>query len=779
MLARMKKHFSHTSDKKNFSLLFTVGLLIGLLAIAVTVLGAPGRNADVDDDDISLSPYFQVKGAGDGVDALPLKSTQVDAVLAGIIAEVRVVQTYQNDGATPLEARYIFPASTRAAVHGMTMTVGERRIEAQIKEKEAARKTYEKARREGKTASLLESHRSNVFEMNVANILPGDTVTVELRYNELLVPEDGEYEWIFPTVVGPRYTKKAAKPGPEKTDAKSDVMETIPNPPVANPPAGSSPAANPFAGTKRLGGEGIPYLRTNSNSNGNGGNGNGSDGENEPVFTLTADVIAGTRVKKVKCVSHRVETSGTDGGVRVTLPPRAGTAMNRDFILRYRLAGESLAGGLMLDEFKGEKYFLLTVQPPARVEKAMIPPRDYVFVMDVSGSMWGFPLDVSQRLLKELLINLRDADTFNVLLFSGSSRALFDAPVAATSENIAAALALFEAGRKYNDYGGGTELLPALKRALTPPPARDSVSRSIVVITDGYVDLEAEAYALVHDNLGDANLFAFGIGSSVNRELIERLARAGRTEPTVIENEKRARAAAEKFRKMIESPVLTNVRVEFNGGAVAAPDVLSQRPIVMCGKWPEHTDPSTQVIRLGGQTGAGPWSTEIRAADALDLGAHGTLALLWAREHLADLRDLHALRVDAPKQKSAIIELGLKYNLLTPFTSFVAVDMTPRLSAEAAAQAKKVTQALPLPKGVGKNAIGVGKNAVGMSKNTTGVSEDATGVNENAIGVSEDAADSVPTSPEPETIGLLLVAAMVAAVALHRKHGGKLWKGAA
>jgi Ca-activated chloride channel family protein len=738
MLARMKKHFSHTSDRKRFSLLFAGTLLFGLIAIAATVMGAPGRDADSDDVDVTLSPYFQVRGAEDGVDALPLKSTQVDAVLAGIIAEVRVVQTYQNDGVTPLEARYIFPASTRAAVHGMTMTVGERRIEAQIKEKEAARKTYEKARREGKTASLLESHRSNVFEMNVANILPGDTVTVELRYNELLVPEDGEYEWVFPTVTGPRYTKKAATHEPEKNDKRNDTAEKIPN---------------PLAGTKRLGGDGIPYLRANAT------------GENEPVFILTADVIAATRVKKTKCVSHRAEMTNIDGGVRVTLPPRAGVAMNRDFILRYRLAGELLAGGLMLDEFKGEKYFLLTVQPPARVEKAMIPPRDYVFVMDVSGSMWGFPLDVSQRLLKELLINLRDADTFNVLLFSGSSRALFDAPVAATSENIAAALALFEAGRKYNDYGGGTELLPALKRALALPAARDSVSRSIVVVTDGYVDVEAETYALVHDNLGSANLFAFGIGSSVNRELIERLARAGRTEPTVIENEKRARAAAEKFRKMIESPVLTNVRVEFNGGIVAAPDVLLQRPIVMCGKWPEHTDPSTQVIRLGGQTGSGPWSTEIRADDALDLGAHGTLALLWAREHLADLRDLHALRVDAPKQKSAIIELGLKYNLLTPFTSFVAVDMTPRLSAEAAAQAKKVTQALPLPKGVGKNAIGVSKNA-------TGVSEDASGM-------SEDAADSVPTSPEPETIGLLLVAAMVAAVVLHRKHGGKLWKGAA
>ncbi|AWI09362.1 hypothetical protein CKA38_09000 [Ereboglobus luteus] len=721
MLARMENP-SHHFAPKNFNqklsaLYFAAALLLGFIAFGITVVAAPDRSADLDDPDVSLSPYFQVKGAEDGVDALPLKSTQVDAVLAGVIAGVRVVQTYQNEGATPLEARYIFPASTRAAVHGMTMTVGERRIEAQIKEKAEARKTYEKARREGKTASLLESHRSNVFEMNVANILPGDTVTVELRYNELITPEEGEYEWFFPTVVGPRYTRKATGPAREK-------QETLP--------------LDPLAGSKRLGGEGLAYLGENE------------DGENEPVFTLTAEILAGTRVQKMKCVSHRIDTEATGGGVRVSLPPRAGIAMNRDFILRYRLAGGALATGLMVDSFKGENYFLLTVQPPARVEPAQMPARDYVFVMDVSGSMWGFPLEVSQRLLKEMLINLRDIDTFNVLLFSGSSRTLFETPVAATTENIAAAIALFESGRKYNDYGGGTELLPALKRAFELPRTRAGVSRNIVVITDGYVDLEAEAYALVHESLGDANLFAFGIGSSVNRELIERLARAGRTEPTVIENEKRAQNAAEKFRKMIESPVLTNVRVEFAGGSLSAPDVLSQRPIVMCGKWPDHIDPSTQTIRLGGQTGGGEWSTEISVADAVDLNSNGTLALLWARERLWELKDLHALRADAPKQKAAIIELGLKYNLLTPFTSFVAVDLTPRLSADAASQAKKVTQALPLPKGV----------------------------SELAVGVTEEAVDSVPTSPEPETVALLIVAAMVAAV-MWRKREQKMRRGAA
>jgi len=722
--------------------------LLHIVSVAALLLGAPAGGAslsgagaplpsdgfvsdsDSDNPDVSLSPYFQVKGAEAGVDALPLKSTQVDAVIGGVVAEVRVVQTYQNEGATPLEARYVFPASTRAAVHGMTMTVGERRIEAQIKEKEEARKTYETAKREGKTASLLESHRSNVFEMNVANILPGDTVTVELRYNELITPSDGEYEWVFPTVVGPRYTRAAGAAGAGRMTQDPGLSAGV--------GAGARQTVVP-----------VPYAKK-------GG------AENEPVFSLSVDVLSGSPVKKVKCVSHRVETTDIDGGVRVTLPPRAEVAMNRDFILRYKLAGDALASGLLLDEFKGEKYFLLMVQPPARVEPAMVPPRDYLFVMDVSGSMMGFPLNVSAALLREMLLNLRAQDTFNVLLFSGGNRVLFDAPVAATPENIAQTLALFEA-RSFG--GGGTELLPALKRALAMPRAQTGASRSIIVVTDGYVDVEAEAYALVRENLGDANLFAFGIGTAVNRELMERLARAGKSEAVIVDNEHRAAAAAEKLRKMIEAPVLTHVRATIapaastiddtsdtsdTGDASVSsatsknfplPDVHSQRPIILCAKWPSGVDERTGVIHISGQSGAGPWSADARAADAVNLNGRGTLALLWARERLWDLKDLHAQRVDAEKQKTAIVELGLKYNLLTPFTSFVAVDMTPRISEKAAAQAKKVTQALPLPQGVSEQAVGA------------------------------DDSEGVPTSPEPETWALMIVAALAASAMWWRRKG--------
>ena len=653
------------------------------------VLGMVGLSAALFAAEEARAPFFQVAGGEAGVDALPLKSTRVDATLAGVIADVRVVQSYRNEGAATLEARYIFPGSTRAAVHGMTMTVGTRRIEAVIKEKAEARKTYETAKSAGRTASLLEAARSNVFEMSVANILPGDEVTVELRYTEMLLPVDGEYAWVFPTVVGPRYGGERAEGSGQMSDARRQMSKD---------------------------GEGV--MEAGSQVRGGGG-------MVEPVFTVEVTIAGGVPVREVTSVAHRVETSVEAGKTWVRLPASAVPQMNRDFILRYRLAGDGLASGLLVDEWNGEKFFLLTLQPPARVTSAQVPARDYIFVVDVSGSMHGFPLDVAKTLLSELLVTLRETDSFNVLLFSGASRVLAEAPVAATPENIGAALALITR----QTGGGGTELLPALRQALDLP-RRTGVARSVVVVTDGYVMVEAEAHALVRERLGEANLFAFGIGSSVNRELIERLARAGRAEPAVIEGPARAVEAAEKFRAMIKSPVLTQVRAEFRGFAAREvypevwPDVLAERPLVVVGKF--SGEPSG-AIALKGFSGAGLWEGKVDATNAVNLGGRGVLAQLWARERLEQLRDLHALGDEPVKRKAEIVALGLKYNLLTPFTSFVAVDTTVRAAT---------------------NGVGDGKTVLQPSALPAGVSELAGG-------------ELVPTTPEPETVSLMIVAALV------------------
>jgi Ca-activated chloride channel family protein len=682
-----------------------VAFFIGLVLMALALSGA-----EMNADGGAGSPYFEVKGAAGGVDALPLKSTHVEAVLAGPIAEVSVTQTYTNEGAVPLEARYVFPGSTRAAVHAMTMTVGERRIEAVIKEKGEARKTYEAAKAEGRTTALLEAQRSNVFEMNVGHILPGDVVTVELRYTEMITPENGRYEWVFPTVVGPRYEGgglAARGDGREEPRGISEAGAQV------TADGSVAPEEGRLAGARRY-----------------------EEGIAEPVFTLGVEIAAGVPVRDVACGTHRVEVTNAGGRTRVTLPVSERTQMNRDFILRYRLAGDAIAGGLMIDEWNGEKFFMLTLQPPARVTPALVPPRDYVFVVDVSGSMHGFPLETTKKLMSELLMSLRENDTFNVLLFSGGSRVLSAEPVEATPRNIATALAMLDR----EQGGGGTEVLPSLRHALDLPK-RPGVSRSVVVVTDGYVSVEAEAHALVRKRLGDANLFAFGIGSSVNRELIERLARAGRAEAAVIEGEGRAVEVAEKFRAMIEAPVLTQVRTEFVDFAArdvfpeAWPDVLAQRPLVVVGKF---SGEEKGTIAVKGFSGAGLWTGKIDVAGATDLGGRGVLAQLWARGRLEQLRDLHALGDEPLKRKEEIVALGLTYHLLTPYTSFVAVDTAVRKVA-GEADAETVTQPVAFPEGM--------------------------------------SAGSVPTTPEPATVSLMAMVGAVVAWGVWREKGRKRMRG--
>ncbi|HAR46474.1 MAG: trypsin [Nitrospirae bacterium GWC2_57_13] len=602
-------------------------------------------------EDRTLSPYFFVKSDDPEVDRLPLRSTSATVNIAGVIADVTVTQVYKNEGQRPLEAIYVFPASTRAAVYGMKMTIGERIIIAKIRKKDEARQEYEEAKQQGKSASLLEQHRPNVFQMNVANIMPGDEIRVELRYTELLVPENGEYEFVYPTVVGPRYS---------------------------NQPAESAPASEQWVQN--------PYLR---------------QGEAPTYgFDMTVNIAAGLPIQQLISPSHKVDVRYTGpNSASVVLDPTEQKGGNRDYILKYRLAGKAIETGLLLFEGGKENFFLLMLQPPKRVRPEMIPGREYIFIVDISGSMHGFPIEISKKLLKDLIGKLRPTDRFNVLLFAGSSSILSERSLPATPQNIARAIQVIEQQRG----GGGTELLPALKRALALPRA-EGFSRSVVIATDGYVTVEEEAFDLIRTNLGDANFFTFGIGSSVNRLLLEGMARVGMGEPFVITKQEEAAAKAEAFRTLIQSPVLTGIRTEFNGFDVydvepaSVPDVLADRPVIVFGKW---RGKPRGMITVSGLSGDGTHREKIDVASATPSTTNGALRYLWARHRISLLSDYNSLRSDEGRIRE-VTELGLTYNLLTAFTSFLAVDNEVRNKE---GNATTVTQPLPLPEGVSDYAV--------------------------------------------------------------------------
>ncbi len=626
-----------------------------LLAVLIVMAGILYWNAAQSQPDErgdrTLSPYFLVKSDDPTVDRLPLKATSAAVNISGVIADVQVTQRYRNEGRKALEAVYVFPASTRAAVYGMKMTIGKRVIEAKIKKRDEARRDYEQARDEGKSASLLEQQRPNVFQMNVANILPGDEISVELKYTELLVPEDRVYEFVYPTVVGPRYVR----------------------PPEEQAPPAEQWTANPTLHQ----GEAPPY-----------------------AFDLSVNLAAGLPVRDLSSPSHKIKPSfqGPDKA-RISLDPAEKSGGNRDYILRYRLAGDRIQSGLLLSEGEKENFFLLMMQPPRRIAPEQIPGREYLFIVDVSGSMHGFPLDISKKLLADLIGGLRPLDRFNVLLFSGGSSLLAEESLPATPENIRRAVSVIENQRG----GGGTEILPALKRALSLKKGEKD-SRTVVIATDGYVTVEEEVFDLIRKSLGNANLFAFGIGTSVNRHLIEGMARAGMGEPLIIEKPEAAPAQVERFRRMIAAPVLTGVKVDFDGFStydvepLSLPDVLSERPVILFGKWrgkPQGT------VTLRGWSGKGPYRESIDVGKVAPLRGNSSLRYLWARHRIALLSDYNRLRPD-DRRSEEVANLGLTYNLLTAYTSFVAVD------TEVRADGRPVTvrQPLPLPQGVSDYAVG-------------------------------------------------------------------------
>ena len=329
-----------------------------------------------------------------------------------------------------------------------------------------------------------------------------------------------------------------------------------------------------------------------------------------------------------------------------------------------------------------------------------IPPREYIFIVDVSGSMHGFPLNISKKLLKDLIGNLRSTDRFNVLLFAGGSSIMSKQSLPATPKNITHAINMIERQRG----GGGTRLLPALKRALSLPKA-EGFSRSVVIATDGYVSVEEEAFDLIRNNLGNANMFTFGIGSSVNRYIIEGMARVGMGEPFVITKPEQGPEKARQFRKLIQSPVLTGVKIDFGRFEIydveppSIPDVLADRPVIVFGKW--RGRPKDNIL-LQGTAGEHHFVKKIDTTKVKPLEINSALRYLWARHRISILSDYNRLNPQDERVKE-VTNLGLTYNLLTAYTSFVAIDTQIRLRD---GHAITVKQPLPLPQGVSDYAVG-------------------------------------------------------------------------
>ena len=567
-------------------------------------------------NDETECPYFNIETSDSTGVNLSLLATNVDVTISGIIANVEIEQAYYNAGDSTLDATYVFPMSSQAAVYGMDMIVNDRVIQAVIKRKEEANEIFETANENGHTATLLEQHRPNVFQMSLANIKSKDTIKVRMVYTEILQPIKGVYQFVFPTIVGPRYTMDGEEWVSQTIQSASDIQET--------------------------------ELNINMQIN-------------------ASSVVA------AKCESHDIEFDIEPRQVNGSIS----TTPGNDFIVEYYMDNDVIKSGLLLYEGEEENFFLSIIQPPRLDVEFDSPPREYIFIMDVSGSMSGEPIEVSKQLISDLLNDLTFEDRFNIVFFAGASSTLSDTSLPVTADNIKLAQDAIDNVQA----GGGTRILSALDKALNMSGTED-FSRSFVILSDGYVNVEKEVFRLIRENLNEANFFALGIGRNVNRYIIEGIAYVGEGESFVATNGADASEIAESLRRYINRPALTNIEVAFDGIEVydieplTIPDVFSERPVLIYGK---YNKPTSGTFHIEGDYAEGRFSNSLSFED-YSLGIEDNIALkyLWARKRIKLMSDycLASNESDTLSIEEEITRLGLKYSLVTEFTSFVAVDST-------------------------------------------------------------------------------------------------------
>ena len=572
--------------------------------------------------------------------ACPLQHTDVDIDVSGFLARATVTQQFENPFDEKIEAVYTFPLPQRAAVDDMTLTVGDRVVKAKIKRREEAQALYETAKTKGHVAGLLDQERPNIFTQSVANIMPGEQVTVTISYVETLKYEDGWYELMFPMVVGPRYipgsqTGKVGVGWAYGTDQVPDASRMTP--PVTPP-------------TTRAGHD----------------------------ISLNVKLDAGLPVDSLHSVTHEV-IMDTPSANRATVRLKdQATIPNQDFILKFNVAGRKIEDALLTHrngQQGGDGFFTFILQPPDRIEPAEVNPKELVFVLDTSGSMSGFPIEKAKETMKLALDGLYPRDTFNLITFAGSTRVLFPKPVPATKENLRKAQEFLSSRRD----GGGTEMMKAIRTALAPSDSQAHV-RIVCFMTDGYVgnDMAIVAEIQKHPN---ARVFSFGIGSSVNRFLLEKMAEYGRGEVEYVGLHDDGSAAARRFHERVRNPLLTDISVEWGDLQVAdvyptrIPDLFSTKPVLLTGR---YTSAGTGTLRLRGKMAGRIVTKSIQVDFPSTEDQHDVLATLWARTKIAHLmgKDFNGIQrgTTKPEVRKAITQLGLDYRLLTQFTSFVAVE---------------------------------------------------------------------------------------------------------
>lgn len=581
--------------------------------------------------------------------AFPLKHTEVQAKIAGNISRVEVTQSFENPFTTTLEAVYIFPLPDEAAVDDMLIRIGDKTIKGSIKKRQEAQQIYEQAKQQGRTAGLLEQERDNIFTQSLANIQPGEQIDVIIRYSESLKFTAGNYEFVFPMVVAPRYV-----PGiPIEENAGGVGSATAPM--TQNQDTDIVPDAS------RLNAPIIPA------------------GTRSPHdINVTIEIDAGVEVKNVQSPSHQLQISYAEKRVLVKLAGRDNIP-NKDLILRYQVAGESTQATVLSQADERGGHFALYLIPALQYRQDQVVPKDVVFLIDTSGSQMGAPLMQCQELMRRFINGLNPYDTFSIIDFSDTTHQLSPVPLANSFQNRTRAINYIN----QLTANGGTEMLRGIRAVLNFPVTDPGRLRSIVLLTDGYIGNENQIFSEVRQHLQPGNrLYSFGAGSSVNRFLLNRIAELGRGIARIIRHDEPTDEVVDKFYRQINNPVLANINLQWEGDGespiiypATPPDLFAEQPLVLFGKKPDARGGKLHV------TGIVAGGTRYQHTFNLDFEEIGNpaIAQLWGRSRIKELMN-QMVHGDTKLGVETVTDTALTYQLLSQYTAFVAVSDDVRVN---------------------------------------------------------------------------------------------------
>lgn len=571
----------------------------------------------------------------------PLRTTDYSVQVSGYVAKVTVKQKFSNPCKKNIEAVYTFPLSANGAVEEMFIEIGDRKIQGQIRDRDEAAKLYATAKYQGHTAALLEEQRSNVFTQSIANIEPGNSVVVTLKYTEVLDYRDGAFSLVLPTVVGPRFSPRCPlKANVGSISGNTDASKLSP-----------------------------PILPVNKRA--------------EHDVSIAVNLNAGVQTERIFSTTHPILTErSSKRQARIKLAHDRALP-NRDFVLKWEVAQSDLKLGCVSYTNKNEKpgYFSLMLIPPERVTTKDASPKEMIFLIDCSGSQAGLPLEQAKGTLNYILDHMNPQDTFQIVAFSDTQSILFQSPQSANPVMLAKAK-LFIAALSAD---GGTWMAPAVE-AICKVPADKNRLRIVTFMTDGYVGNDLEIQGLVRKYRGSSRWFSFGTGGSVNRSLIEGIAREGGGEAEYVPLNANTKDIAAKFYARISTPVLADVRVSFEGlqtsevYPAALTDLWAQRPVCLTGRFRK---PGQGTVVLSGLRRGMPYEKRFEVCFPSDGNQDSSIGSMWARAKCDDLlaRDfLGAHQGELKKElKQMIVATALEHHIMTPYTSFLAVETKRRV----------------------------------------------------------------------------------------------------